>query len=333
MRKVTLIPGDGIGPEISKSVTDIFEAAGVEVEFEIENAGEKVYNETGELIPESLYKSIEKNKVALKGPITTPIGKGFRSINVYLRKKYDLYSNIRPIKTLPGIKTRYENIDLVIFRENTEGLYIGEEKFENEEQTSAIAIKRITKKGSFRIIKAAFEYAKANNLNKVTVVHKANILKITDGLFLETAREIAKDYPGITAEEVIIDNMCMQLVMNPEKYQVIVTMNLYGDILSDLCAGLVGGLGLAPGANIGEDIAVFEAVHGSAPDIAGQNKANPLALLFTSIDMLKYLKENEKAEQIKKAVLRVLEKGEVLTADLGGSATTEELTAEIIKNL
>ena len=333
MRKVTLIPGDGIGPEISKSVTDIFEAAGVEVEFEIENAGEKVYNETGELIPESLYKSIEKNKVALKGPITTPIGKGFRSINVYLRKKYDLYSNIRPIKTLPGIKTRYENIDLVIFRENTEGLYIGEEKFENEEQTSAIAIKRITKKGSFRIIKAAFEYAKANNLNKVTVVHKANILKITDGLFLDTAREIAKDYPGITVEEVIIDNMCMQLVMNPEKYQVIVTMNLYGDILSDLCAGLVGGLGLAPGANIGEDIAVFEAVHGSAPDIAGQNKANPLALLFTSIDMLKYLKENEKAEQIKKAVLRVLEKGEVLTAGLGGSATTEELTAEIIKNL
>ena len=333
MRKVTLIPGDGIGPEISKSVTDIFEAAGVEVEFEIENAGEKVYNETGELIPESLYKSIEKNKVALKGPITTPIGKGFRSINVYLRKKYDLYSNIRPIKTLPGIKTRYENIDLVIFRENTEGLYIGEEKFENEEQTSAIAIKRITKKGSFRIIKAAFEYAKANNLNKVTVVHKANILKITDGLFLDTAREIAKDYPGITVEEVIIDNMCMQLVMNPEKYQVIVTMNLYGDILSDLCAGLVGGLGLAPGANVGEDIAVFEAVHGSAPDIAGQNKANPLALLFTSIDMLKYLKENEKAEQIEKAVLRVLEKGEVLTADLGGSATTEELTAEIIKNL
>ena len=333
MRKVTLIPGDGIGPEISKSVTDIFEAAGVEVEFEIENAGEKVYNETGELIPESLYKSIEKNKVALKGPITTPIGKGFRSINVYLRKKYDLYSNIRPIKILPGIKTRYENIDLVIFRENTEGLYIGEEKYENEEQTSAIAIKRITKKGSFRIIKAAFEYAKANNLNKVTVVHKANILKITDGLFLDTAREIAKDYPGITVEEVIIDNMCMQLVMNPEKYLVIVTMNLYGDILSDLCAGLVGGLGLAPGANIGEDIAVFEAVHGSAPDIAGQNKANPLALLFTSIDMLKYLKENEKAEQIEKAVLRVLEKGEVLTADLGGSATTEELTAEIIKNL
>ena len=333
MRKVTLIPGDGIGPEISKSVTDIFKAADVQVEFEEENAGEKVFNETGELIPDSLYKSIERNKVALKGPITTPIGKGFRSINVYLRKKYDLYSNIRPIRTLPGIKTKYENIDLVIFRENTEGLYIGEEKYENEQETSAIAVKRITKKGSSRIIKAAFEYAKDNNLSKVTVVHKANILKITDGLFLDTAREIAKDYPGITTEEVIIDNMCMQLVMNPEKYQVIVTMNLYGDILSDLCAGLVGGLGLAPGANIGEDIAVFEAVHGSAPDIAGQNKANPLALLFTSIDMLKYIKENEKAVQIENAVLKVLEKGEVLTADLGGSATTEELTAEIIKKL
>lgn len=333
MRKITLIPGDGIGPEISKSVTDIFKAVGADVEFEIENAGENVYNETGELIPDSLYKSLEKNKIALKGPITTPIGKGFRSINVYLRKKYDLYSNIRPIRTLPGIKTKYENIDLVIFRENTEGLYIGEEKYENEEQTSAIAIKRITKKGSYRIIKAAFEHAKNNNLDKVTVVHKANILKITDGLFLDTAREIAKDYPGITTEEVIIDNMCMQLVMNPQKYKVIVTMNLYGDILSDLCAGLVGGLGLAPGANIGEDIAVFEAVHGSAPDIAGQNKANPLALLFTAIDMLKYIKESEKAAQIEKAVLKVLENGKVLTADLGGSATTEELTEEIIKNL
>jgi isocitrate dehydrogenase (NAD+) len=333
MRKITLIPGDGIGPEISKSVEDIIKAAGVNVEFEIENAGEAVYNETGELIPDSLYKSIEKNKIALKGPITTPIGKGFRSINVYLRKKYDLYSNIRPIRTLPGIKTKYENIDLVIFRENTEGLYIGEEKYENEEHTSAVAVKRITKKGSYRIIKAAFEYAKNNNLDKVTVVHKANILKITDGLFLDTAREIAKDYPGITTEEVIIDNMCMQLVMNPQKYKVIVTMNLYGDILSDLCAGLVGGLGLAPGANIGEEIAVFEAVHGSAPDIAGQNKANPLALLFTSIDMLKYIKENEKAEQIENAVMKVLKKAEVLTADLGGTATTEELTKEIIKNL
>lgn len=333
MRKVTLIPGDGIGPEISKSVIDIFKAADVNVEFEIENAGEKVYNETGELIPDSLYRSIEKNKIALKGPITTPIGKGFRSINVYLRKKYDLYSNIRPIRTFSGIKTRYDNVNLVIFRENTEGLYIGEEKYENEQKDSAIAVKRITKKGSHRIIKAAFEFAKENNLSKVAVVHKANILKITDGLFLDIAREIAKDYPSIKMEEVIIDNMCMQLVMNPEKYQVIVTMNLYGDILSDLCAGLVGGLGLAPGANIGEEVAIFEAVHGSAPDIAGQNKANPLALLFSSIHMLRYIKENEKADKIEKAVLEVLRKGEVATADLGGKASTEELTSEIIKNL
>ncbi|MBP9478883.1 MAG: isocitrate/isopropylmalate dehydrogenase family protein [Sebaldella sp.] len=333
MRKITLIPGDGIGPEISKSVIDIFKAADVQVDFEIENAGEKVYNETGELIPDSLYKSVEKNKIALKGPITTPIGKGFRSINVYLRKKYDLYSNIRPIRTLPGIDTKYENINLVIFRENTEGLYIGEEKYENEAHDSAIAIKRITRKGSHRIIKAAFEYAKENNLSKVAVVHKANILKITDGLFLDVAREIAKDYPNINVEEVIIDNMCMQLVMNPEKYQVIVTMNLYGDILSDLCAGLVGGLGLAPGANLGDDIAIFEAVHGSAPDIAGQNKANPLALLFSSIHMLRYIKETEKADQIENAVLKVLIEGKTLTGDLGGTASTDELTNSIIKYL
>ena len=333
MRKITLIPGDGIGPEISKSVIDIFKAADVQVDFEIENAGEKVYNETGELIPDSIYKSVEKNKIALKGPITTPIGKGFRSINVYLRKKYDLYSNIRPIRTLPGIDTKYENINLVIFRENTEGLYIGEEKYENEAHDSAIAIKRITRKGSHRIIKAAFEYAKENNLSKVAVVHKANILKITDGLFLDVAREIAKDYPNINVEEVIIDNMCMQLVMNPEKYQVIVTMNLYGDILSDLCAGLVGGLGLAPGANLGDDIAIFEAVHGSAPDIAGQNKANPLALLFSSIHMLRYIKETEKADQIENAVLKVLIEGKTLTGDLGGTASTDELTNSIIKYL
>ena len=333
MRKVTLIPGDGIGPEISESVVEIFKAAAVPVTFEIQNAGEAVYNQTGTLIPDSLYESIEKNKIALKGPITTPVGKGFRSINVYLRKKYDLYSNIRPVKTLPNINTRYQNVDLVIFRENTEGLYIGEEQYENDRHDSAIAIKRITKKGSHRIIKAAFEYARTNGLTKVAVVHKANILKITDGLFLDTAREIAKDYPEIEMEEIIIDNMCMQLVVKPEKYQVIVTMNLYGDILSDLCAGLIGGLGLAPGANIGENAAIFEAVHGSAPDIAGQNKANPLALIFSSIHMLRYMNETEKAAQIENAVLKTLENGDILTVDLGGSASTKELTAAIIKNL
>ena len=306
MKKITLIPGDGIGYEISESLVKIFDAAKVPIEFETENAGSDVYEKTGELIPESLYESVERNKIAIKGPITTPIGKGFRSINVYLRKKYDLYTNFRPSRNLPGIETRYDNIDLAIFRENTEGIYIGEEKYENEEKTSAIAIKRITRKGSKRIIQSAFEYAKNNGISKVTVVHKANILKFTDGMFLDIAREISKEYENIQLEELIIDNMCMQLVTNPERFKVIVTMNLYGDILSDLVAGLVGGLGVAPGANIGDDIAIFEAVHGSAPDIAGQNKANPLALLLSSIEMLKYLKLDNFAKNIENAILKTL---------------------------
>ncbi|WP_427170043.1 isocitrate/isopropylmalate dehydrogenase family protein [Fusobacterium nucleatum] len=333
MRKITLIPGDGIGIEISRSLVKIFESAKVPIEFEVENAGSTVYEQTGELIPESLYRSIEKNKVAIKGPITTPIGEGFRSVNVSLRKKYDLYSNIRPIKTIPGINTKYENLNMVIFRENTEGLYIGEEKFEDEEKTSAIAIKRITKKGSTRIIKDAFEYAEKNNFNKVTVVHKANILKITDGMFLETAREISKQYKDIKLEEIIVDNMCMQLVTNPQKFQVIVTMNFYGDFLSDLAAGLVGGLGVAPGANIGDDIAIFEAVHGSAPDIAGQNKANPTALILSSIEMLKYLNLNEYAEKIEKAVFKVLALPNFKTYDLAGNVGTKEFTDKVIEFL
>ena len=332
MKKITLIPGDGIGYEISESLVKIFDAAKVPVEFETENAGSDVYEKTGELIPESLYKSIERNKIAIKGPITTPIGKGFRSINVYLRKKYDLYTNFRPSRNLPGIETRYDNIDLAIFRENTEGIYIGEEKYENEEKTSAIAVKRITRKGSERIIRSAFEYAKNNGISKVTVVHKANILKFTDGMFLDIAREISKEYENIELEELIIDNMCMQLVTNPERFKVIVTMNLYGDILSDLVAGLVGGLGVAPGANIGDDIAIFEAVHGSAPDIAGQNKANPLALLLSSIEMLKYLKLDDFAKNIERAILKTLTDG-YKTADLGGNATTTEFTDKIIENL
>ena len=332
MKKITLIPGDGIGYEISESLVKIFDAAKVPVEFETENAGSDVYEKTGELIPESLYESVERNKIAIKGPITTPIGKGFRSINVYLRKKYDLYTNFRPSRNLPGIETRYDNIDLAIFRENTEGIYIGEEKYENEEKTSAVAVKRITRKGSKRIIKSAFEYAKNNGISKVTVVHKANILKFTDGMFLDIAREISKEYENIELEELIIDNMCMQLVTNPERFKVIVTMNLYGDILSDLVAGLVGGLGVAPGANIGDDIAIFEAVHGSAPDIAGQNKANPLALLLSSIEMLKYLKLDDFAKNIEKAILKTLTDG-CKTADLDGNATTTEFTDKIIENL
>ena len=332
MKKVKLIHVDWIGYEIYESLVEMFKAAKVPVEFETENAGADVYEKTGELIPDSLYKSVEKNKIAIKGPITTPIGKGFRSINVYLRKKYDLYTNFRPSRNLPGIKTRYENIDLAIFRENTEGIYIGEEKYENDEKTSAIAIKRITRKGSERIIRSAFEYAKNNRISKVTAVHKANILKFTDGMFLEIAREVSKNYEGIELEELIVDNMCMQLVTNPEKFRVIVTMNLYGDILSDLVAGLVGGLGVAPGANIGDDIAIFEAVHGSAPDIAGKNKANPLALLLSSLEMLKYLKLNDFAENIENAILKTLEEG-CKTKDLGGNATTTEFTKKIIENL
>ena len=332
MKKITLIPGDGIGYEISESLVKIFDAAKVPVEFETENAGSDVYEKTGELIPESLYKSIERNKIAIKGPITTPIGKGFRSINVYLRKKYDLYTNFRPSRNLPGVETRYDNIDLAIFRENTEWIYFCEEIYENEEKNIAIAVKWITRKGSERIIRSAFEYAKNNGISKVTVVHKANILKFTDGMFLDIAREISKEYENIELEELIIDNMCMQLVTNPERFKVIVTMNLYGDILSDLVAGLVGGLGVAPGANIGDDIAIFEAVHGSAPDIAGQNKANPLALLLSSIEMLKYLKLDDFAKNIERAILKTLTDG-YKTADLGGNATTTEFTDKIIENL
>lgn len=330
MHTVTLIPGDGIGPEIAASVEAIFAAATVPIIFDKVEAGLHIYESRGELVPQEVYDSIEKNKVALKGPITTPIGEGFRSINVALRKKYDLYTNIRPVKTIKGITTRYQDVDLVIFRENTEGLYIGEEYFENGNKDSAIALKRITRSGSMRIVRAAFEYAKANNRTKLTVAHKANILKITDGLFLDVARNIAKEYKDITYEEVIIDNMCMQLVINPSQFDVIVTMNLYGDILSDLCAGLIGGLGLAPGANIGEEIAIFEAVHGSAPTIAGKNIANPLALLFSALHMLDYLGEQKIANTIRKAVETVLETTDIKTADLGSSATTTEFTAAII---
>ncbi|TDT72523.1 isocitrate dehydrogenase (NAD+) [Hypnocyclicus thermotrophus] len=322
MYNVTLIPGDGIGPEIAAITKKIIDATKVKINWEEVNAGIDVYEKTGELVPNNVFESIEKNKIALKGPITTPIGKGFRSINVQLRKKYDLYSNVREVKSFEGIKSRYENIDMVIFRENTEGLYIGKENKIDEETVEAIKV--ITKKGSTRIVKAAFEYAKKNNKKVVTVAHKANILKFADGLFLNCAREVAKDYPEIELKEVIIDNMCMQMVINPNQFEVIVTMNLYGDILSDLAAGLIGGLGMAPGANIGEDIAIFEAVHGSAPDIAGKNLANPTALLLSGISMLRYLGENKRADIILTALKETFKEGKVLTKDLGGNATTTE---------
>ncbi len=331
MYNITMIQGDGIGPEVSQAAMSIIDATGVNINWDVVNAGAKVYEDTGTLVPDAVYQSIEKNKVALKGPITTPIGSGFRSINVSLRKKYDLYANIRPVKSNNLPNQKYDTVDLVIFRENTEGLYSGIERRISDTEIEAIKI--ITEKGSERIIRAAFDYAKSQNKTEVTVAHKANIMKLADGLFLEKTREIAGNYPDISLKEVIIDNMCMQLVMYPEQYGVIVTMNLYGDILSDLSAGLVGGLGLIPGANIGTDIAIFEAVHGSAPDIAGQNKANPIALTLSGAMMLDHIGEFDKATAIRRAIDTVLTEGKVLTADIGGNATTTDIMGAIISKL
>ncbi len=327
MYPITLIPGDGIGAEVSFAAKRVLDATGLPLLWDIVNAGAGVYKETGHLVPPAVYESLEKNKLALKGPITTPVGAGFRSINVQLRKKYDLFANIRPVSSLPLESCRYDHLDLVIFRENTEGLYAG---IESEIDGGAQAIKQVTAAGSQRIIRRAFQYALENKKQKVTVVHKANILKKTDGLFLDIARSVAKDFPSIAMEEVIVDNMCMQLVMNPDQYQVIVTMNLYGDILSDLCSGLVGGLGLVPGANIGRDMAIFEAVHGSAPDIAGKGLANPIALILSGAMMLDYIGEQTAADQVRHAINQVLQEGRVLTRDLGGNADTDTLVEAII---
>ncbi|MCG8540410.1 MAG: isocitrate/isopropylmalate dehydrogenase family protein [Clostridia bacterium] len=330
MYNITLIPGDGIGPEVINSAKKVIEATGINVKWDIVNAGEDVYRQRGVLVPHEVYTSIEKNRVVLKGPITTPIGCGFRSINVLLRKKYELFANVRPVKKMMGVDTPFEDVDLVIFRENTEGLYSGIER--NKDNDGAEAIKIITKKASLRIIEAAFKYAKENNRKKVALVHKANIMKLTDGLFLNCAREVSKNYPDIELQEVIVDNMCMQLVMNPSKYEVIVTTNLYGDILSDLCAGLVGGLGLVPGGNIGKEMAVFEAVHGSAPDIAGKDLANPIAVILSGAMMLKYLGEIGKANLIIDAVEKTIKEGKYVTKDLGGSSSTTDMTDAIIEN-
>ena len=332
MHLVTLIPGDGIGPEITKAVTDIFTAAQVPVQWEEQNAGQTTFDQSGELIPTALLKSLEKNKVALKGPITTPVGKGFRSINVTLRQKYDLYQNVRPSKTTPGIVTRYEGIDLVLFRENTEGLYSGLEVYD-ERLGIADSFNRITVEGSRKICRAAFAYAAKHGRKKVTLAHKANILKMAGTLMLNACKEASNEFPQIVFEDKIIDNMCMQLVNNPEQFDVVVTTNLFGDILSDLCAGLVGGLGVVAGANIGDDMAVFEAVHGSAPDIAGQGKANPTALLRSALMMLHYLGEHAKADQIEKALEGTLLNQEECTGDLGGKASTSQFAQNIINKL
>lgn len=329
--KVTLIKGDGIGPEICDSMKKVLKALDSKVEFEEVNAGASVFEKENTFIPDEVFKSIEKNKIAIKGPITTPIGHGFRSINVELRKKYDLFANIRPIKSIKNIKTKYENVDMVIFRENTEDLYMGlEEKISDDEFHS---IKVITRKKSERIIKAAFEYAKKFNRKKVTIVTKANIMKFTDGLFLNVGREIAKSYPDIEFEELLVDNAAMQMVLNPNKFDVIVTENLYGDILSDLAAGLVGGLGLIPGVNKGEDISIYESVHGSAPDIAGKNLANPIAMLLTSALMLDDIGEENLAKKLRKSIEKTMKDKKNHTKDLGGDASLEKITQEIIKNL
>lgn len=329
--KITLFKGDGIGPEITEQVIRVLEALNLPLEFEEYEIGQISYEKSGTLIPDEAIESIKQNKVALKAPVTTPIGKGFRSVNVGLRLALDLYANIRPAKSLKGVKTKYDNVDLVTFRENTEDLYIGLEEEISADEVHAI--KKITRKASERIIRSAFEYAVDNNRKKVTCVHKANILKKSDGLFLHIFEEIAKEYPNIEANSLIVDNTCMQLVMKPEQFDIMVMPNLYGDILSDLTSGLIGGLGLLPSCNKNDDYAIFEAVHGSAPDIAGKGIANPTALLLSAVMMLEHLNYKDEANRIRKAIDDVLENTDIRTPDLGGKATSKEYTDEIIKRL
>jgi isocitrate dehydrogenase (NAD+) len=332
MHTITLIPGDGIGPEITKAVQDIFEAAKVPVQWEVQNAGQTTYDQSGELMPQALFDSLERNRVALKGPITTPVGKGFRSINVALRQKYDLYQNLRPVKTTEGIASRYSNVDIVLFRENTEGLYAGLEVYD-EHHGIGDSIARLSVEGSHKICRAAFAYAAKHGRKKVTMAHKANILKVAGKIMLEAAQDAAREYPEIQYEDKIIDNMCMQLVTKPEQFDVIVTTNLFGDILSDLCAGLVGGLGVVSGANIGDNMAIFEAVHGSAPDIAGKGIANPTALLRSALLMLEHIGEKESMQRIEAALEETLKHKEQCTGDLGGPANTQQFAQNVIRNM
>lgn len=331
---VTLIPGDGTGPEIARATRRVLEATGVQFDWDLRLAGAEMLEKYGTVLPDDVVESIKRTKVALKGPITTPVGRGQRSANVVLRKKLDLYANLRPAKTYQGLRSRYENIDLVIVRENTEDLYAGIEfqrgTAEHQEMieliarttshqldpNSAISIKYISTMATRRIVKFAFEYARTNNRRKVTAVHKANIMRLSDGLFLSNAHEVAKEYPDIQFEDRIVDNMCMQLVQKPELYDVLVLPNLYGDIISDLSAGLIGGLGVAPGANIGSLYAIFEPVHGSAPKYAGQNKVNPMAMMFSGVMMLRHLGERDAAQRLEKALMQVIAQGKYVTYDL-----------------
>ena len=312
---ITLIPGDGTGPDVTEAMRRVVEATGISVEWDVQQAGEVAMAEHGTPLPEHVLESVRRNRVGIKGPITTPVGSGFRSVNVAIRKALDLYANLRPAKSFPGVRSAFSDVDLVIVRENTEGLYVGIEH-EVIAGEAAEAIRIITRRGSERVVRFAFEYARENGRRQVTAVHKANILKLTDGLFLETARKVASEYPDIAFNDRIVDNMCMQLVQRPEEYDVLVLPNLFGDIVSDLASGLVGGLGVAPGANIGEGIAVFEPVHGSAPKYAGQNKVNPTATIQSAVLMLRYLGETEAADRVEAGVRRVIAEGRQVTYDM-----------------
>jgi isocitrate dehydrogenase (NAD+) len=355
--KITMIPGDGVGPELSEATMRVLDATGVGIEWDVLQAGENVMEEYGTPLPEHVLESIKRNRVAIKGPITTPVGKGIRSVNVALRKELDLYALFRPCKSYPGVRSRYSDIDLLMVRENTEDAYAGIEFQEGQDIThevirmlseksgkpiredSGITIKPISVFGSRRVVKAAFEYARANGRRKVTAVHKANIMKFTDGLFLRVAQEVAHDYPDIEFEDRIVDNMCMQLVQKPELYDMLVLPNLYGDILSDLAAGLIGGLGLAPGANVGDEIAVFEATHGSAPKYAGQNKMNPMAMLLSGVMMLRHIKEPQAAQRLEDAIAAVIAEGKSVTYDMKedrndrGAVGTSQVADAIIQRL
>ena len=357
MYTITLIPGDGIGPEISEATKQVIEATGVDIRWDIQEAGQDVFEKEGTPLPQRVIDSIRKNKIALKGPITTPVGTGFRSVNVTLRQTLDLYCCLRPCKTFKGARTRYKDIDLVVVRENTEDLYAGIEFEKGTKDAenlinfilkatgkqirvdSGISIKPISVYGTERIVTFALEYARKNKRKKVTAVHKANIMKYTDGLFLETARTVAKKYPDVQFEDRIVDNMCMQLVQKPELYDVIVLPNLYGDVVSDLAAGLIGGLGLAPGANLGEDLALFEPVHGSAPKYKGLNKVNPLAMILSGVMMLNHIGETERADRLEKAVAAIIEEGRYVTYDMKPTpddptaATTSMVAEAIVKKL
>jgi isocitrate dehydrogenase (NAD+) len=324
---VTLIPGDGIGPEVTAAAVRVLNATGIDFQWETENAGASTVGSDGTALPKRVLDSVRKNRLALKGPTETPIGTGHRSVNVELRKTLDLYANLRPVKTLPGVKSRYDGVDLVVVRENTEDLYSGLEHVVVPGVVESIKI--ITEKASSRIARFAFDYARKNGRKRVTAVHKANIMKLSDGLFLDCCRAVAKDHPEVKYDEIIVDNCCMQLVLDPTRFDMLLLENLYGDIVSDLCAGFIGGLGMAPGANIGEAVAIFEAVHGSAPDIAGKNLANPMALILSSAMMLDHVGEADAGRRVREAVHATLRDGKVLTRDLGGSAGTSQIAEAI----